>query len=189
MVQKENSGVVSKSLTTRAKTLVPFGSVQKAHGVKGEVLLTSDSGYWPDPFPQKVFIALPSSQDLCVYKVIKSRLSAKGCLLQLEGCEDRDSALLLQGCLLYLENQEFISQKGDSLFLSELAGFSVMSNAQKMGMVSRFISHSHQDLIVVQKPSKKECLIPFVKEYIHKIDFQKKTLYLNLPKGFSEWEN
>ena len=192
-MQKENNVVVSKSLTTNHKGLVPFGFVQKAHGVKGEVLLTSDSGYWPKPFPQQVFIkskisSLSSHKKFFTYKVINSRLSGKGCLLKLEGCEDRDSALLLKGCLLYLENQEFTSQKGESLFLSELIGFSVMSGMQVIGVVSQFMSHSHQDLILVQKSSKEECLIPFVKEYIHKIDFHKKVLYLNLPKGFSEWK-
>lgn len=163
---------------------VSFGRIRKAHGIKGEVLLSSDSGYWPQPFPKKARISgkgVSLEQD-----ILHSRKSCKGYILQFKDCEDRESAQSLQGCTLYLSHNEFQSKRGGFLFLSELKDFSVFhaEAAQEIGVVSHFLSHSCQDFLVIQKPSQQECEIPFVKEYIHKIDFNQKIIYLNLPEGF-----
>ena len=163
---------------------ISFGRIRKAHGIKGEVLLSSDSGYWPQPFPKKVRIE--GKNIFGEREIVQFRKSCKGSLLQFKGCENRQSAQLLQGCTLYLNRREFQSQKGDFLFLSELQGFSVIhaQTTRTMGIVSHFLSHSCQDFIVIQKPSKQEFEVPFVKAYIHKIDFDQKILYLNLPEEF-----
>ncbi len=194
MVQKESNDAVFKSLTTKPKTLIPIGRVRKAHGIRGEVLLSSDSGHWPKPFPKKVFIA-PFGSDVSkktdFREVLKARPSDKGYILQLKHCENRDDAEQLQGCQLYLEFYEFKSEKGDSIFLAELLDFSVIriKNSKVIGVVSHFLSHSYQDFIVVKNSLGASCEIPFVKSYIHDIDFKKKILYLDLPDEFPGIDN
>lgn len=203
MAQKEKKDAISKSLkTTTDLSLIHIGKIQKAHGIKGEVFFRLSSGETLKPFPKILYISNKktfqkgvyrvtpaSSHKFQSYEVLKTRSVPQGCLLQLKNCTNRDEALKLQGASLYIDSKELKSQKNTHLFLSELLGFKVYINShhssqkKMVGLISHFLSHSHQDLIVVSK-NNKTIEIPFVKSYISDIDFKNKTLFLTLPENF-----
>ena len=193
---KENNVVVFKSLTTKVK-LIPFGFVQKAHGLKGEVLVSLDSGESLDPFPQKVYAGPRPAEEkeMQVLEVSCIRWTHKGPLIQFQGCDHRDRAEALKGLALYFSAESFCSEH---FHLFEILDFLVQIQKQKelknLGYVSHFLSHSHQDLLVVKCVSEqdvkskmnhaKQVEIPFVSSYIQNIDFKKKKIILKLPEDF-----
>ena len=197
---KEKKDAISKSLKTKTNLnslLIHLGKIQKAHGIKGEVLLSFSSGEPLKPLPpilyfcQKLFEKPPSKKnpEFQPYEVLKSRFIPQGCLLQLKNCENRDTALQLQGTFVYVENTELQSPTDNSIFLSEILGFKVYvqkthsSTKKEIGLISHFLSHSHQDLIVVSQNGNL-IEIPFIQDYICDINFENKTLSLILPENF-----
>lgn len=193
MELKEKKDATSKSLKTKTKpSLIQIGKIQKAHGIKGEVLLRLSSGENLKPFPKILygckdsFNEIKETQEADSYEVLKVRFVPQGVLLQFKDCTDRNEALKLQGLSFYVDSKELKSPENSSLFLSELLGFRVClqePNSKSIGIISHFISHSHQDLMVVSQKGK-SIEIPFVRSYIKDIDFKNKNLFLTLPENF-----
>ena len=187
---KENKDAVFKSLTTNLKHfLVKVGYVKKAHGIKGEILLESDSGEWP--FAVSSIYIQPKSVNLknaqkCM--VIQSRSSQKGLIVQLKNCNDRTLAESFQGCEVYIEKKQLQSKKGEFLYLNELLSFAVYQKKHKsvrrIGVVNHFTSGSKQDYLVIQTADHRSIEIPFVSPYIVDILFNHKKIFLQLPEGF-----
>ena len=177
---KENKDVISKSLTTNLKnsSLIPIGRIQKAHGIKGEILLIFDSGENLKFFPKALYFESFNKKE-----VERARLSLKGMIVKLKEVSTRDQAHKFLGQKVYLEKNLFKSRKGESFYLCELLGFSLYSEGKKLGSVDHFLSHSHHDWLVIKK-NKKKLEMPFVKNYIQKIHFKEKRMDLLLPKNF-----
>ena len=204
MELKENNVVVSKSLTTKAK-LIPFGFIQNAHGLKGEVLVVLDSGEPLEPFPTTIHAGQRSSlqNDFQILEVENIRWAHKGPIIQFQGYSQRSQAETLKGLTLYFNSETFQSKH---FHLFEVLDFLVQIQMDKklknLGYISHFISHSHQDLLVVKcmdtekdksskstvkysiTKNKKQVEIPFVPSYIQSIDFKEKKIILKLPEGF-----
>ena len=204
MELKENNVVVSKSLTTKTK-LIPFGFIQNAHGLKGEVLVALDSGEPLEPFPTTIYAGQRSSiqDDFQILEIESIRWAHKGPIIRFQGYSHRDQAETLKGFTLYFNSETFQSK---DFHLFEVLDFLVQIQMDKevknLGYISHFVSHSHQDLLVVQcvntekdksskntikysiTKNKKQVEIPFVPSYIQSIDFKEKKMILKLPEGF-----
>ncbi len=207
MELKENNVVVFKSLTTKAK-LIPFGFIQNAHGLKGEVLVVLDSGEPLEPFPTTIYASQKFSvgNDVQKLEIDCIRWAHKGPIIQFQGYNQRSQAETLKGLTLYFDSTAFQSE---NFHLFEVLDFLVQIQQEKelknLGYVSHFLSHSHQDLLVVQcvdsidleqerssrnerrhsiSKHKQQVEIPFVSSYIQGIDFKEKKIVLKLPKGF-----
>jgi len=201
---KENNVVVSKSLTTKAK-FIPFGFIPNAHGLKGEVLVALDSGEPLEPFPTTLYASqTPSIQnDLQMLKVKSIRWAHKGPIIHFHGYSQRSHAEALKGLTLYFNSETFQSEHFHLLeVLDFLVQIQVGGKVKNLGYVSHFISHSHQDLLVVKYLSaekdqsfkntikysimknKKQVEIPFVSSYVQSIDFKERKMVLKLPEGF-----
>ena len=196
---KENNVAVFKSLTTKVK-LIPFGFIQKAHGLKGEVLVSLDSGEPLEPFPQKVYAGPKPAEEkkMQVLEISCIRWTHRGPLIQFQGCNHRSRAEALKGLVLYFSAEAF---RSEHFHLFEILNFLVQIQKEKelknLGYISHFLSHSHQDLLVVKCISagknqnvksktshSKQVEIPFVSSYIQSIDFKEKKIILKLPEGF-----
>ena len=190
-------------MTTKAK-LIPFGFIQKAHGLRGEVLVVLDSGEPLEPFPSVVYTVV--EEDVQKLEIACLRWTPKGPIIQFQSCRQRRQAEALKGFVLYFDADVFQSE---DFHLFEVLGFLVQVQREKalknVGYVSHFLSHSHQDLLVVQctdsvdfgkersfRNLQKSCFvqdeqqveIPFVSSYIQSISFKEKKIILKLPQGF-----
>ncbi len=178
-------------MTTKIK-YIRLGFIRSAHALSGEVELHLDiSGEFLDSFPPQIYLRrsqsvshfyLSEDSSLESCEVEKVRPFKKGALVKLKGSNDRESAENLIGMLVYFNTQD---GDFDSSYLFWFLGFEVFrgDTLENLGVISHFQSHSHQDLMVVEKGEKK-IEIPFISDYIEKIDKENKQLILNLPDFF-----
>ena len=170
--------------TTKNKNqFVKIAYLFKAHGIKGEVFaLPFNTHYeWPQNL-KEIFIG----DSFSCFPITKYRPHKKGVIFELQSCRSREKAESLKGELVFLPKKLFKSKKGEALYLAELMSFCVeVSGVGKIGSIHSFQSSSSQDFLVIKK-KKGDLLIPFVKAYIKKIHFSRKTIILELPKNFLE---
>ena len=190
MELKENNVAASRSLTTKIK-YIRIGFVRFAHALKGEVEVHLDIPEFLENFPKELCLVprnsnfyLNSDKDLKTYLVKSTRPFKKGALVQLEGVENRDLAEKLVAQTIYFDTAKHTP---DSSYLFWLLGFDVLRSRKKdfqnLGTLSHFQSHTHQDWMIV---GEKKIEIPFVGDYIEKIDYEKKQIILNLPNQFPQ---
>ncbi|MEK6628781.1 MAG: ribosome maturation factor RimM [Bdellovibrionota bacterium] len=170
------------TIINKERELSHIGKVIDAHGIKGDIycLVFSGDSSWISKV-KKIKL------DTLDFEVKKIKSFKKGFIATLNGIDDRNKAEKLKGAGLWVDSSLFVSKNGESLYLSELLNFNVEDKISgKIGKVTSFSTNSMQDLLVISdsdKDNTKTIEIPFVKEFVIKIDYEKKIIYMNLPEG------
>lgn len=156
-----------------------IGKVKDAHGLKGEiyVLVFSKDVSWRKKLKT---LKLKTASDVRQFEVGSQKVHKDGLIVKLKGIEDRNQSEALKGSEVYIPQELMISQKGETIFLSEVLGFVVFLKDQCVGHVENFSSNGPQDIVVIRN---EDILfeVPFVKEFILNIDFQEKKLFMDFP--------
>jgi 16S rRNA processing protein RimM len=104
--------------------------------------------------------------------------------VSLTGVGDRDSAERLRGCLMYVPASEAAPLGEDEYWIHDLIGMSVVSEqGEKLGVVTDYISRPAQDLLIVEDETTREFEMPFVREFVRKIDREASAITVRVIEG------
>ena len=166
--------------------------MSRSHGIKGEIFIRpfNSQAHWPQGIS-----SIKIGERFFLMEYYSSH--KQGFIVKLKGCDTKEDADQLKSKPVFLAKEDFISAKGEDIYLMELLGFDIFSTGYgKLGKVIQFQTGKKRDFLVVSSDSNKKTaeaqllsesqnyLVPFVSTYIQKIDFEKKELILNLPKNF-----
>ncbi len=161
---------------------IKIGKIMDAHGIRGEIGVVVDSGdvSWIDDAEVLYILRKNIFEE---HKIKKIRAHKKGFICLLEDFLDRNKAEEYKGREVWVDEDIFVSEDGDSLYLSEILHFEVIdSQLGPLGKIDAFSSNGIQDLLVITQADK-EIEIPFVKEFVIDIDFENKKIEMELPEG------
>lgn len=155
---------------------IEVGFISDAHGIKGEVHLyfhDSDQTWFAET--KTILIGGES------YEILKARPHKNGLLLVLEGVVDRNQAELLKGKKVEVPEDMLVSIEGDDIFLREVKGFHVflLQETKPRGQIVGFAETKAHDLIRVETPESEVYEVPWVEDFIEKIDFDKEEVILS----------
>lgn len=159
------------------------GKVKDAHGLRGElfILVFSGDSSWAEKL--KHFQLRDSLGQVQSFDVKNIKSNKKGLILSTKTISDRTQAEALIGSQFLIPEELLISKKGETIYLSEILNFSLIDEKKKtLGKISGFSSNGPQDLLIV-KNEMGEHLIPFVAPWIKDINFEEKSIEMNLPPG------
>jgi 16S rRNA processing protein RimM len=166
------------------------GKVKEAHGLKGEfyILVFSGDVSWL-PRLKSCGIKLKSQAEPQSFAVEKVKPFKDGFILKTAEVKDRTAAEPFKGAEFHIDEELFVSKKGETIYLSEILNFKVKDKDQTdIGQIVAFSSNGVQDLLVVKKANGKDIEIPFVEAFIKKIDWKHNTLVMDLPEGLTDLE-
>jgi len=172
--------------------LVEIGTVQKTHGIQGEIVVTLDRDVDFDALPCVVM----EIDGLWVPFFIDGfrPRSSGSALLHLEGMEsERDAAELLRKTVYAVCAQLPEGEDGDDgggLTADRLIGYTLHDDnaeAAPVGEIGaiREITLSNW-LFEVRTPDGREILIPIATDLITAVDTDAHTLYMELPEGLTD---
>ena len=168
-------------MTKDNKALTLIGKVLDAHGIKGDIycFVFSGDASW---VPKLKEIYLNENK----FIINRAKPFKKGFIANLETVTDRNRAEELKGADVRVASQMFISQPGEAFYLVELMNYTVKDKVLGVvGVVESFSSNGIQDLLDVNS-NDKSYEIPFVKEFVTRIDHDKKIIEMSLPEGLLE---
>lgn len=93
------------------------------------------------------------------------------------------------GKKLYVDEENLIPLSEDTYFVHDLLGSTVVSNGEKIGIVTDVLNLPANDVYVIKDLSDKEILVPAIHEYIESFDARNKLLVLRPGKDIYESEN
>jgi 16S rRNA processing protein RimM len=160
------------------KKEIHVGKVLDAHGIRGDIycIVFSGDASWVS---ELATIRLGSE----VFKINRIKEFKKGFIASLEGFTDRNRAESYKGKEVWVDEDLFVSEDGDALFLKEILGFEVNDKLLgRVGEITGFSSNGIQDLLVINNKIE----IPFVKEFVLTMDFENKIIQTELPAGLLE---
>lgn len=161
---------------------VKVGKIIDAHALKGEVYFLSFA---------KDITWLEEGAELTLesfkvggqknFTISAFRPFKDGALIKFKDVDNRNQSEELKGAIVYVPDENFVSEPGETIYLREVLGFTVMdAKGQSLGQVKDFNSNSQQDLLVISQGSF-SYEVPFVDDFIVEIQFEKSTIIMNFP--------
>ncbi len=159
------------------------GKIKQAHGLRGEVyiLIFSKDISWIKKLKE---VNLSQSGKTKTLKVLKVKPFKDGLIATLDSVIDRNQSEALEGSEVWLDSKLFKSEPTETPYLVEVQNFSVFDRTLgAIGKVTDFSFNGSQDLLVVTSDEGSVFEIPFVDQFVLKIDSDQKVLSVDLPEG------
>jgi 16S rRNA processing protein RimM len=166
------------------------GSVQKPHGVKGELFVRLETDHPDVVFRQGRVLLLgdaagrPAGGTLTVER---ARVFKGGLLLKVaEHSVRTDATDALRGRLLLIPEGDATPLEEDEVYYHQLIGLTVRAGETDVGRVRDVYEAPSGYLIGVEREGAKELLIPFVREMIKRVSVAEGVLEIEAPAGLLE---
>ncbi len=164
--------------------LIPIADIVSAHGIKGGLkvyLYNTD-----DPLIynlKSVYAGTENDNSLFRISRIK-KLDKRFCIINLEGVITRHQAESYRNRKLFITPDMLPPLPENFVYLSLLVGFCVFDQqGSEVGVVEDFINTGAQDVMIVKSISASEFMVPFVDEFIKKIDIERCQIFINMMEG------
>lgn len=166
------------------------GKVREAHGLKGDLYVLVFSGDISWAKKMKGFaLKSKTGEELTEYTVERTKPFKKGIIVKAAEITNRNESEAVEHLEFYIDDALLVSEPGENIYLSEVLNFKLKDPEQTtLGEIVGFSSNGVQDLLVVQVGDKK-VEVPFVDEFIKKIDFKHQAVVMDLPEGLFDIEN
>ncbi|MDA8261281.1 MAG: ribosome maturation factor RimM [Actinomycetota bacterium] len=159
-------------MTERSEELLEVGRVQRAHGIRGELLMnftTNRSERWEEG----AHLMIAGEWRI----VSSSRPHQAKILVQLEGLHDRTAAERLVGQIVYAAGIE----DPEALWVDELIGSMVVGqDGIERGVVTEVLENPASDLLVLEGGA----LVPLA--FVTGVDAGARTIHVKVPEGLFE---
>jgi 16S rRNA processing protein RimM len=174
-------------MTARLKPRVLLGHVAGAHGVRGEVLLSS---YTAAPEDIAAYGRLTDETGARDFAITAVRVTAKGVVARLEGVADRTAAEALKGVRLYVERDQLPETGTNEFYHADLIGLTAVSPEGKtIGNVVAVQNYGASDLLEVRlEGSRKTELVPFTNAFVPTVEIGEGRVVIALPSATVEEE-
>lgn len=172
-----------------------IGKVHSSQGLRGQVfvVLKTEDVPWLKKWKTLILSAQESVPDnVKEFPILKLKEHFKqgkqGWVLDLKEITDKTKADSLEKLWVWIPKDFLVSQKGEKIFLREIENFLVIDKTRgNVGPIVGFSSNGAQDLIQIQT-AQGLYDVPLVKPFIEKIDYENKTIQMDIPLGLLEDE-
>jgi 16S rRNA processing protein RimM len=160
-----------------------IGKILKTHGYQGEVVvyLNMDD---IEQFSSMEYFFIDMDEELIPYFIHDFRIRDDStAIIGIDDIHTPEEARLFQNRDLYLPLQDLETPRDKGVQYNELIGYTVTDKIHGyIGIIDGIINLPDQSLFRIMK-EEKEILIPVVNEFIVKIDYKKKQIAIDAPKG------
>lgn len=147
------------------------------HGSNGSVLISSYSDFSERFFElENIFLEFFGVKK--EFKIDEFRKSKGKLILKLKGFSSTSDSKLLIGKEIFIDERDSVKLKSNTFFIHDIIGLEVFRNKVLLGVVEDIFLLPANDVYVIKTPEEKRIFVPAIKDYINKIDLQKKKINL-----------
>ncbi|MDD3048532.1 MAG: ribosome maturation factor RimM [Bacilli bacterium] len=154
-----------------------IGKYVNTHGIKGEIRVLSDFKFKEQVFIPGVIVYIGKNKHKFIIKSYRKHKEFD--MLTFEDVFNINSIEFLKGSSIYINKDDLALDENFKL-VEDLLGYNVYVDDTLIGDIKEIINGKDNDILVV---SDKRLLIPYVKEYILKIDSPSKRIDVLNVKG------
>jgi 16S rRNA processing protein RimM len=166
---------------------LPVGKIVGAHGVKGNLKVHSYAESVSVFKPGNLILAILAGKIEKYFAINWARPHGKSILLSFKGIEDRNSAETVIGAELFIDRPALPELEEGVYYWADIIGLSVFTtDNQFIGRIESIIATGSNDVYVVKNKTKDdhaEILIPAIESVVLDLDFENKTMHVELPEG------
>lgn len=173
-----------KKFEPPGEELLVVGRIIRPHGVRGAVIVAVESDWPEERFRQGAVLLLETGRGTTEVTVDSASPHKGAMLVQLSGTDDRTAAEGLKGRNLFVRAGEAASLGEGEYWAHELVGMRALDeDGMALGVVAEVICRETQDLLVVSDESGDEFQVPFVEEFIKRVDTRERKVVIKVIEG------
>lgn len=157
-----------------------LGRIKAAHGIRGEVLVTS---FAEAPEDVAAYGPLATADGKRVYELSVVRVTPKGVVARVAGVSDRTAAEALRGTELYVERDRLPEPADDEFYHADIIGLdAVTPDGKLVGTIIAIENFGAGDLIEVRLAgSRRTEYVPFTDAFVPAIDIAARRVTVVMP--------
>lgn len=154
---------------------INVGKIVNTHGIKGELRILSKFRYKDKVFKKgmKLYVGKKKTE----YIINSYRFHKIFDMVTFDGYNNINDIEFLKGEFVYINEDDLILENNE-FFSGKLIGFSVIIDDKIIGEVEQIIDTNANEVIKVGS-----VLIPYVKDFVLKIDEKNKKIYIKNVRG------
>ena len=154
---------------------IRIGKIVNTHGIKGELRIMSDFRYKDKVFvPNFKFYVGDSKKEFIVNSY---RFHKVFDMVTFRGFNSINDIEYLKGKYVYINENDLILDNNE-FYSGNLIGYDVIINNKSIGKISEVLNMPANEVLRVNKT-----LIPYVTDFVNKIDIDNKKIYINNIRG------
>lgn len=172
---------------TFAKEYISVGKILNFHGIQGEAKVGFSKDQ-QDFLKTLKIVYIKQNSDYIKFEVSQIKFNKSFALIKFKGINSINDLIPYKGCLIFVEEQTIRENLGEDEFLiDELTGLEVFDlDNNKIGVIVGVSNNGANYMLSVKSKTKKNSLVPFVKELVPNVDIKGKKVVINNIKGLIE---
>lgn len=164
---------------------VAIGKIVNTCGLKGEVKVLNLSDFSNERYKNNNVINVYNDEKGINerFTICSVRRKEKFIYLKFKEITSIDQAEVYKDSLLIIDGNLLKRKNSDTYYYFELIDMKVNFNDKEIGTISEISDNGRQDLIRVSKSDGISFLVPFLDEFIEKIDLENKKIFLKNIEG------
>ena len=163
--------------------LYAVGRIVKAHGIKGDVVVTPMTNSLQRFVKLKRAFIGKAAKDVRPVRIESVSVGGRGVRLKFAEIDDRTEAEGLRGKIIFVDKEERVRIPKGTFFIHDIIGLRVVDEEENsIGVVKDVLQLPAHDVYVIDSQGR-EVMVPAVKEFIKKIDVSGGTMTVKLIDG------
>jgi 16S rRNA processing protein RimM len=165
-----------------SKDSLELGRIGGPYGIKGWVHVQSFTSPTDRLLKYREWTLSSAQAGEVIHKVLEARVQGSGLVARLEGFEDRDRALLLQGAVIRVPRSAMPKLRRREFYQVDLIGLSVTNlEGVALGAVTHFVETAGGDVMVIRNAEGQEHWVPATKSHLSKVDLAAGAVVVDWP--------
>lgn len=167
------------------------GKIVNTQGLKGEVRVISQTDFPELRYKKGTILTLFQEKKEPVELTIKSHRKHKNFdIVTFEGHFSINDVEKYRDGILKVSKEKLTDLPENEFYYHQIIGLSVIDeNDQELGKIKEILSPGANDVWVVQRPKKKDVLIPYIESVVQSIDLENGVVHVEIPEGLIDDEN
>ena len=166
---------------------ISVAKILNFHGINGELKVGFTKGK-EEQISKLKEVFLCTDGEYKSFKVSSVRFHKQFAIMKLKEFNNINEILPFKGENLYILRQTVEENlKEDEYLIDDLIGAEVYNqNDKKIGTVNNIEENAAGSLLAITTTSHKNCLVPFINQFVTKVDTEKKQIIINEIEGLIE---
>ena len=167
------------------------GKIVNTQGIKGEVRVISKTDFPEERYQKGAMLLLFQEKKAPIELVVKSHRKHKNFdILSFEGHPNINDVEKYRDGILKVAKDNLAELAEDEFYYHQIIGATVYDETgSELGKIKEILSHGANDVWVVQRPKKKDLLLPYIEGVVTKVDVENQRIDVDIPEGLIDDEN
>lgn len=167
------------------------GKIVNTQGLKGEVRIISQTDFPELRYKKGTVLTLFQEKKAPVELTINSHRKHKNFdIVTFVGHESINDVEKYRDGILKVAKDSLTELPEDEFYYHQIIGLTVIDEqGEELGKIKEILSPGANDVWVVQRPKKKDVLIPYIESVVQSIDLDNGLVRVEIPEGLIDDEN